>query len=75
MEVIASGRRDDKPFQATHLFLTRLRISPEALQPQVRDRWSLEGWPWIGDTQLHEDGHRYRGNGAGALATRRMAAL
>lgn len=26
-------------------------------------------------TQLHEDAHRYRGNGAGAMATLRTAAL
>lgn len=27
----------------------------------VRDRWSIEGWHWIRDTQLKEDAHRYRG--------------
>ena len=41
----------------------------------MRDRWSIESWHWIRDTQLHEDAHRYRGNGAGALATLRTAAL
>lgn len=41
----------------------------------MRDRWSLEAWRWIRDTQLHEDAHRYRGNGAGALAALRTAAL
>jgi hypothetical protein len=49
----------------------------------VRDRWSnrfaeakgYEGWHWIRDTQLHEDAHRYRSNGAGAMATLRTAAL
>ena len=41
----------------------------------MRDRWSIEGWHWIRDTQLHEDAHRYRGNGAGVLATLRTAAL
>jgi hypothetical protein len=41
----------------------------------VRDRWSIEGWHWIRDTQLHEDAHRYRGNGAGVLATLSTAAL
>ena len=30
---------------------------------------------WIRDTQLHEDAHRYRGNGAGVMATLRTAAL
>jgi hypothetical protein len=41
----------------------------------VRDRWSIEGWHWIRDTQLHGDAHRYRGNGAGVMVTRRTAAL
>jgi len=41
----------------------------------VRYRWIIEGWHWIRDTQLHEDAHRYRGNGAGAMATLRTAAL
>jgi hypothetical protein len=38
-------------------------------------RWSIEGWHWIRDTQLHEDAHRYRGKGAGVMATLRTAAL
>jgi len=75
VEVIAVGIRDGKIFQATHLFLTSLRTTPEALLQLVRDRWSIEGWHWIRDTQLHEDRHRYRGNGAGAMATLRTAAL
>ena len=54
---------------------TSLLITPEALLQLVRERWSLEGWHWIRDTQLHEDAHRYRGNGAGAMATLRTAAL
>jgi hypothetical protein len=41
----------------------------------VRERWSLESWHWIRDTQLREDDHRYRGNGAGAMAALRTAAL
>ena len=57
------------------LFLTSLRPTPEALQQLVRDRWCIEGWHWIRDTQLHEDAHRYRGNGAGAMATLRTAAM
>lgn len=35
-------------------------------------------WQTLGhrsDTQLHEDKHRYRGNGAGVLAAMRTAAL
>ncbi len=75
MEVSATGTRDGKPFQATHLFLTSLRTTPEALLQLVRDRWSIEGWQQIRDTQRDEDAHRYRGNGAGAMATLRTAAL
>ncbi len=74
VEVVATGSRDGKPFRATHLFLTSLRTTPEALLQLVRDRWSIEGWHWIRDTQLHEDAHRYRGNGAGTMATLRTAA-
>jgi hypothetical protein len=42
---------------------------------QVRERWSLESWHWIRDTQFREDAHRYRGNGAGVMATLRTAAM
>ena len=31
VEVAAIGRRDGKVFQATHVFLTSLRTTPEAL--------------------------------------------
>jgi len=75
VEVTATGSREGRPFQATHLFLTSLRTTPKALLQLVRDRWSIEGWHWIRDTQLHEDAHRYRGNGAGVMATLRTAAL
>jgi predicted transposase YbfD/YdcC len=75
VEVVARGIRDGKPFHATHLFLTSLRTTPDALLQLVRDRWSIEGWHWIRDTQLHEDAHRYRGNGAGVMAMLRTAAL
>ena len=34
----------------------------------------MESWHWIRDTQLHEDAHRYRGNGAGVMASLRTAA-
>jgi hypothetical protein len=30
---------------------------------------------WIRDTQLHEDAHRYRGNGAGIMGSLRTEAL
>jgi predicted transposase YbfD/YdcC len=75
VEVTASGTRHGKPFQSTHLFLNSLRTTPEALLQLVRDRWSIEGWHWIRDTQLHEDTHRYLSNGAGVMATLRTAAL
>jgi predicted transposase YbfD/YdcC len=75
VDVTADVTRDGKPFHATHLFLTSLRTTPEALLRQVRDRWSIESWHWIRDTQLHEDSHRYRGNGAGRMATLRTTAL
>ena len=84
VEVAADGICDCKPFQTTHLAFfiqrtsrcdTSLRTTPEALLKLVRDRWSIEGWHWIRDTQLHEDGHRYRGKGAGVMATLRTAAL
>ncbi len=75
VEVVARGIRDGKPFHSTHLFLTSLRTTPEALLRLVLNRWSIEGWHWIRDTQLHEDAHRYRGNGAGVMATLRTAAL
>ena len=75
MDVTADGTHDGKPFHATHLFLTSLHTAPEALLRQVRDRWSIESWHWIRDTQLHEDAHRCRGNGAGTMATLRTAAL
>jgi hypothetical protein len=63
MDVTANGTRDGKHFQATHLFLTSLQTTPDALRQLVRDRWSIE------------DVHRYKGNGAGVMATLRTAAL
>ena len=61
-EVIATGTRDGKPFKVTHRFITSLRNTPEALLHLVRERWSLESWHWIRDTQLRGDHHRNRGN-------------
>lgn len=61
--MVATGSRAGKPFEATHLFFSILRNPPEALMQLVRD------------TQLHEDAHRYRCNGAGAMATLRTVAL
>ena len=57
------------------LYITSLRTTPEALLRLVRERWSIESWHWIRDTQLHEDDHRYRGNGAGVMAALRTAAM
>jgi len=73
--VIATGTRDGKPFKATHQFITSLRTTPDALLRLVRERWSIESWHWIRDTQLREDAHHYRGNGAGVMATLRTAAM
>ena len=75
VEVIVSGTLEGRLFAATHHFITSLRITPEALLQLVRDRWSLESWHWIRDTQLREDAHRYRGNGAGVMAALRTAAM
>jgi hypothetical protein len=45
------------------------------LLQQVRDRWCIESWHRLRDTQLHEDAHRHGGTGAGVLATIRTMAL
>lgn len=65
----AAATRDGQLFRATQVFLTSLRSTPEALLQLVRNRWSLAGWHWIRDTQLHADAHRYQGNGAGGMAS------
>jgi hypothetical protein len=75
VEMGADASRDGEPFQAAHLFLTTLRTTPEAMLQLVRDRWRIEGWYLIRDTQLHEDAYRYRGNGASVMATLRTAAF
>jgi len=75
VEMTTTGSRNGKSFQATHLFLTSLRTTPEALLQLVRARWSIERWHWIRDTKLHGDAHRYRGNGARVMVTLRIAAL
>lgn len=75
VELAVTGTRDGQPFCATHLFHTSLRTTPEALLQLVRDRWSIECWHLIRDTQLPEDAHHYRGNDAGTMATLRTAAL
>jgi predicted transposase YbfD/YdcC len=43
-----------------HLFLTSIRITPDALLRLIRQRWSIENeWHWARDAQLSEDAHRY----------------
>jgi predicted transposase YbfD/YdcC len=64
IEGLTPGIRDGMPFNASHLFLTSIRTTPEALLRLVKHRWSLEGWHWIRDTQLHEDDRRHRCHGA-----------
>ena len=66
---------DGKPLKATPRFIISLRTTLEALLRLVRERWSLESWHWIRDTQFWEDAHRYRGNGASVMATLRTAAM
>ncbi len=75
IEMSADGSRDGKPFRATHLFLTSLHTTPEAMPHLVRDSWRIESWYWIRDTQPHEVAHRCRGYGAAVMATLRTAAM
>jgi predicted transposase YbfD/YdcC len=61
MELNAAGSRDGKPFRASHLFLTNMSTTPEAMLQLVRDLWSIENsWHWPRGTQPREDDHRYR---------------
>ena len=71
----AAGGDSRLPERAAHPGITSLRTSPEGLLQLVRNRWSIEGWHWTNYTQLHDDAHRYRGNGAGVMASLRTAAL
>jgi hypothetical protein len=73
VEVKASGTRETTAFHASHLSRatrrnTRCNASfnstPQAMVQLVRDSWNIECWHWIWDTQLHEDAHHDRGNGA-----------
>jgi hypothetical protein len=75
LEVIGRVTRDGMPFKATHLFITSLGRTPESILQLVRGRWCMESWHWIFNTQLHEDKHRFRGDGAGVMATLPTAAL
>ena len=77
MELVSTGRRDGKPFDHLHYFITTLRTSPQALLRLVRQRWAIENqWHWPRDTQLGEDAHRYaQRNGVQVLALLRTLAL
>ena len=77
IELVSTGRRDDKPFHHVHFFITTLRTSPKALLRLVRQRWAIENqWHWPRDTQLGEDAHRYsHRNGVQVLALLRTLAL
>jgi hypothetical protein len=75
VEVTSTGRRDGQPFHATHLFLTSLGTTPEALLQLLRDRWIIEGWHWIRDTQLHGVALSNLGKGAGVMGSLFTAAL
>jgi hypothetical protein len=60
VELITTGRRNGKPTEQAHYFLTTLRTSPRAMLRLVRQRWSIENeWHWVRDVQLGEDAHRY----------------
>lgn len=69
------SRAQNKRFYRSTRLTPHINLIDTGQLQLVRDRWSIEGWHWIRDTQLHEDAHRYRGNGAGAMATLRTAAL
>ena len=74
--VRSQGTRNGRPVDETRYYVTSLRTSAKALLRLVRNRWSIENsWHWIRVTQLHEDAHRYRGNGAAVMATLRTATL
>ena len=77
VELVSTSRRDGKPFQHVHLFITTLRTSPKALLRLVRQRWAIENqWHWPRDTQLGEDAHRHtHRNGVQVLAFLRTMAL
>ena len=77
LAVRCKGRRDGKPVDETHYYVTSLRTTATALLQHVRDRWSIENsWHWPRDTQLREDAHRYcETNGVRIMATLRSLAM
>ena len=75
LELVISGQRAGRSSHQRHLLLTSLRTTPEALRQLVRDRWCIEGWHWLRDSQLRQDQHRSGGPGAAFLATPHALAL
>lgn len=77
IELVSTGRRDDKHFHHVHYFITTLRTSPKSLLRLVRQRWvSKIKWHWPRDSQLGEDAHCYsQRNGVQVLALLRTLAL
>jgi hypothetical protein len=68
VEITAAGGNDLKLCHATHILLTSLRATPDALLLLVRDCWSMgAGGHWIHAIQRQEDAHRDRGHGDGAM--------
>jgi hypothetical protein len=61
--------------QASNRFIINLRTTPEALLQLARERWSIESWHSLRDTEPREDAYRYQGNGVRALAVLRTAGL
>ncbi|MCU0529762.1 MAG: hypothetical protein MUD04_09760 [Cyanobium sp. Prado107] len=77
VEVAATGTRDGKPFQATHLIVSSLRTTPEALLQQVRDRLitQMDAPPWhgCGPWRFRPDPAAFRLVNRAALAVSRVA--
>jgi len=80
-ELIATVIRDGKTIKPTTVwppafcvYIPSLNATPEAMLRKAKQRRSMEIWNWNSDTQLREDDHRFRGNGAGVIATLRTAA-
>ena len=60
MELITTKTTRKGTSRVSHLFITTIRTTPEALLRLIRQRWSIENeWHWARDTQLGEDAHRY----------------
>jgi predicted transposase YbfD/YdcC len=60
VELITTKTTRKGTSRVSHLFITTIRTTPEALLRLIRQRWSIENeWHWVRDTQLGEDAHRY----------------